>query len=155
MRRVGFFVFAVAILIGVRVFIGNPQTSSVPAQSTPTPTATASNTATPLPVIDVQATAFLKSYLGYLYGKNTLAQVVNVTASARQGLPSTLQNFTPQEQTRSYSIETEQTTTPEGGSSAGSALIQEGGGLASYTINFTMSEQNGVWLVDSVPTFSS
>jgi hypothetical protein len=164
-RRVGFFVICVAVLVAARLVVGGSSTSRTPGNVTPTPSALASGTATPtaspsssptpVSVVDTQATNFLNSYLGYLYARNSLAQVVDVTDAARQGLPATLQNFTPAEQTRSYRIEVEQTTPPDGGSSDGTAQIQEGDGIATYTINFTMAEQNGVWLVNSVPTFTS
>jgi hypothetical protein len=167
MRRVGFFVLCVAVLIAARFVVGGSSTSSSSGGATraPSPAATSTSTSmptavpgdgsTPSSALDAQATSFLNSYLAYLYGKASLAQVVDVTGSVRQGLPATLQNFTPAEQARGYTIENEQTTPPQNGSIDGTALIQESGGLATYTINFTMSQQNGVWVVDSVPTFTS
>lgn len=168
MRRLGFFILCVAVLIAARFVVGGSSKSSATVNVTPTqsPAASAPPTATVTPsredddlppssAVDTQARSFLNSYLAYLYGKASLAQVVDVTDTARQGLPATLQNFSPAEQARTYRIESEQTTPPQDGSSDGTALIQEGGGLATYTINFTMSQQNGVWVVDSVPTFTS
>jgi hypothetical protein len=151
------------VLIIARFTIGGSAPSSAPAQSTPVagptatpgPSSTPGSSPTPLQVEDSQARAFLQSYLAYLYGKSTLAQVVDVTDSTRQGLPPTLANISLAEQSRAYRIEVEQTTPPDGGSIDGTALIQEGDGLVTYTINFTMSQQNGVWLVDSVPTFTT
>lgn len=117
----------------------------------PIPQVSAIGPPTPAPMAEADASLFLDSYLSYLYNGAPLSSVLNVDQSVRARLSSTLLSVT---QGRHYTITYQGLFVQDATNVQVDDTISEGG-LARYSLAYTMALQGTVWNVNTLPVFDT